>query len=225
MASITTTEPALLRLLQLSSPALPVGAYAFSQGLEYAIEAQWLCNAGDVERWLMLQLRHGVTKVDLVLLKRLLQAWQDEDPDAVRYWNAMVLACRETAEFRNAELAMGEALHRLLPALGLVVPAGPVGPSYVAIFAAVAHQWQLDFKLAAFAYTWGWLENQVGAATKLLPMGQNTAQGLLVAMQALVPDCITAAACDPEQEPGAGLPATAIASCLHESQYSRLFRS
>src|SRR5687767_13898383 len=115
MPAFSTTDTALLRMMQLGSPALPVGAYAFSQGLEYAIEANWLRSVDDVHEWIRHQILHGLACVDLPLVQRLWQASAEHDDDAIRYWNAYVVACRETAEFRLSEIAMGEALARLLP--------------------------------------------------------------------------------------------------------------
>lgn len=222
---ITTTDTALLRLLQLASPALPVGAYAFSQGLEYGIDAQWLRTPDDVRAWLMLQLQHGVAGVDLPLLLHLHTAWQGDDGAAAVYWNDYVLACRETAEFRLAEIATGEALARLLPALGISVPAQLTPPTLLALFARAAVQWHLSAALTLYGYAWSWLENQVMAATKLLPLGQTQAQILLGELQAQLPALVEAALAAPDAEPGAGLPGVALAGCLHETQYSRLFRS
>lgn len=225
MSIITTTDSALLRLLQLSSPALPVGAYAFSQGLELGIEAQWLRKPDDVREWLRLQLHQSVAGVDLPLLLHLHAAWSKEDLSAVAWWNDYTLACRETAEFRLAELAMGEALARLLPALGIAVPVALQQPGFLTLFARAAVHWELSAQLTLYGYAWSWLENQVMAATKLLPLGQTQAQVLIGALQVELPALIAAALAQPDAEPGAGLPGVALAGALHETQYSRLFRS
>lgn len=223
--TITITEHRLLRLMQLASPALPVGAYAFSQGLESAMEAGWLRDREALRDWLALQIRHALGEVDLVLLRRAVLAWEAGEVEDVVYWNAMVLACRETAEFRSAELAMGEALARLLPALGCAPCEALRQPTFIVLFARAAGYWQLGFEAAALAYAWSWLENQVAAATKILPLGQTAAQLLLDLLQSDLPGSIAAAAANEDAEPGACLPGLAIASCRHESQYSRLFRS
>lgn len=223
--TITITEHRLLRLLQLASPALPVGAYSFSQGLESAMEAGWVGDREALRGWLALQIRHALGEVDLVLLRRAVLAWEAGDVPELVYWNAMVLACRESAEFRAAELAMGEALARLLPALGCEPCEALRQPSFIVLFARAAVFWQLSFEAAALAYAWSWLENQVAAATKILPLGQTAAQQLLDSLQHALPDAVAAAAANEDAEPGACLPGLAIASCLHESQYSRLFRS
>jgi urease accessory protein len=65
----------LLNLLHISSPALPIGAFAYSQGLEYTLEAGWCKNADDVEHWIKSVMVHGLGGVDLPILKRLHQAW------------------------------------------------------------------------------------------------------------------------------------------------------
>ncbi len=223
MRTITTTDHALLRLLQLSSVSLPVGGYAFSQGMEYAIDAVWVRNAEQVESWLQLQLLQGVARTDLPLLRL---AMQD---DAEVHWqtlNDLSLACRETRELRLTDSAMGEALRRVLRNLGIEVPdVLQQEVSFIVLFAFAAKHWGLAFDAAALGLGWSWLENQVAAATKLVPLGQTQAQQLLNDLQPLLPQAIEIAKDVEEDFIGAGLPALAIASSRHETQYSRLFRS
>jgi len=223
MRTITTTDHALMRLLQLSSVSLPVGGYAFSQGMEYAIDAGWVRNAEQVESWLQLQLLQGVASTDLPLLRL---AMQD---DAEAHWQALndlSLACRETRELRLTDSAMGEALRRVLKNLGIDVPAQlQQEVSFIVLFAFAAKHWGLAFDAAALGLGWSWLENQVAAATKLVPLGQTQAQQLLNDLQPLLPQAIEIAKGVEEDFIGAGLPALAIASSRHETQYSRLFRS
>lgn len=223
MRTITTTDHALMRLLQLSSVSLPVGGYAFSQGMEYAIDAGWVRNAEQVESWLQLQLLQGVARTDLPLLRL---AMQD---DAEAHWqtlNDLSLACRETRELRLTDSAMGEALRRVLRNLGIEVPdVLQQEVSFIVLFAFAAKHWGLAFDATALGLGWSWLENQVAAATKLVPLGQTQAQQLLNDLQPLLPQAIEIAKSVEEDFIGAGLPALAIASSRHETQYSRLFRS
>lgn len=224
MASIiTTTDHALLRLLQLSSVSLPVGGYAFSQGLEYAIDTGWVSKADQVADWLELQLLHTVARTDLPLLRLAMQA----DSDA--RWqelNDLSLACRETRELRLTDSAMGEALRRVLRNLGIEVPeALQREVSFIVLFAFAARHWQINDESAALGLGWSWLENQVAAATKLVPLGQTQAQQLLNDLQPLLPQAFEIAKGVAQAYIGAGLPALAIASSRHEIQYSRLFRS
>ena len=224
--AITTTDTALLRLLQLSSAALPVGGYAFSQGMESAVEAGWLPDAASAREWLELQLRQSQARVDLPLLARAHAAAKRGDGTQLAYWNDYTLACRETAELRLADVAMGEALVRLLKHLEVPTAALPeTDVTFVAAFAAASSHFGLDERLALHGYSWSWLESQVAAATKLVPLGQSAAQTLLGELLDVLPETLDIALDLPDEHIGASLPGLALASCWHESQYSRLFRS
>ena len=223
--SITTTDAALLRLLQLSSASLPVGGYAFSQGLEYAIDAGWVKNLEQTRDWLSLQLRESLAQVDCPILLRCHRALVECDTEQLQYWNHYALACRETRELRLTDTATGNALIRLLAQLQIEQPLARGEVSFVAAFAIAAHHWHLSEDASALGLVWAWLENQVAAATKLVPLGQTQAQQLIGDIQQQVPAAITRAQQLQDSELGAGLPALAIASAKHEHQYSRLFRS
>ena len=226
---ITTTDASLIRLMQLSSVSLPVGGYSFSQGMEYAIDCGWLTNQQQVYDWLQVQLLHSVAQVDLPLLRLLMQAAAQQDTDEILRLNDLALACRETKELRLTDTAMGEALVRLLHSLEIPQPfnygprAEPV--SFVSGFAVAAVHWGISPATAALGFSWAWLENQVAAATKLVPLGQTQSQILLGQLQPVISEAITLADSLEEHQIGAGLPAIAISSALHEQQYSRLFRS
>ena len=226
---------ALTRLLQLSSATLPVGGYAFSQGMEYAIECAWLRNSGDVEQWIKLQMMENMARVDIPVLRGIMQAVESKDWQRFNYLNDLVLASRETKELRLTDSAMGEALLRLLKNLNFDFPleldsytqggAEVEDLSFVALFAYAGSLWGIDYQACATGFIWSWLENQVASATKLVPLGQTQAQQLLVTLQPEILATIDAATLTSEQDIGGGLPALAIASALHETQYSRLFRS
>ena len=222
----TSTESALLRLLQLSSAALPVGGYSYSQGLEAAVEQGWMHDNGQVRAWLSLQLNEAHARVDLPLLLRQLDAAGRRDADDLRRWNAWVLACRDTAELRAAEIAMGEALLRLAPSLDIDVPWQARGETaFITGFAMAAAHWRIEPKQACLGYLWSWLENQVAAATRLTALGQTAAQRLLDALIGELPEIVNKAGGLGDDELGSCLPALALASSYHEQQYCRLFRS
>jgi urease accessory protein len=219
---------ALARLLQLSSVSLPVGGFAFSQGLEYAVESGWLRKQLDVEEWFSLQLTENIARVDLPILREVMLATQQQDWSLFTYLNDLVLASRETRELRLTDTAMGEALFRLLKSLDFAMPFVETQQeeiSFVCLFGYAAAQWQIPYRLAAMGLSWSWLENQVAAATKLVPLGQTQAQQLLVGFQTRLPRVLDLAETIEAHEIGGGLPALAIASALHETQYTRLFRS
>lgn len=223
---ITTTDSALLRLLQLSSASLPVGAYAFSQGLEYATESAWVTTMADTEAWLENQIQHSLAWTDLPILLRMLDALSAQDTEQVNYWNHYILACRETKELSLADTATGEALVRLLKKLDVATPRVTLAsPSFLTVFAQAAFHWRISKDACLLGYLWSWLENQVAAATKLVPLGQTQAQQLLGRLQEGLPQALKTARRVNDNEIGASLPALSIASACHETQYTRLFRS
>ncbi len=221
--TVIHTDPSLLRLFQLASAALPVGGYSFSQGMESAVEAGWLPDRATTSDWLQLQLDHGLTRVDLPLLRR---QWSSvADASALSYWNATCLACRETSEIRLADTAMGRALRKLCIELEVPVLCEEKEISFVTMFAIAAKHWRIDVEQTCQGFAWAWLENQVAAATKLVPLGQTAAQQLLSELMPAVVQAVTASSAIQDEEIGGSLPGLALASCWHETQYSRLFRS
>ena len=223
---ITTTDSRLLRLLQLSSVSLPVGGYAFSQGMEYAIDKGWVKNKANVFDWTKLQIQQSVARVDLPVLRLCMDAVREQSIERLLELNDLTLACRETKELRLNDTAMGEALSRLMRSLEIETPfARTEDISFVTLFAIAASHWKIEFDLAALGFTWSWLENQIAAATKLVPLGQTQAQELLGELQSGISQAISLSLTIEENNIGAGLPMVAIASAQHETQYSRLFRS
>ncbi|WP_369920581.1 urease accessory protein UreF [Marinomonas polaris] len=225
-SNIVTTDISLLRLLQLSSVGLPVGGFAFSQGMEYAIDQGWVKNKAEVSDWIGLQLQQSVARIDLPVLQLCMAAAKQNDTERLLELNDLILACRETKELRLNDTAMGEALFRLMGSLQIDTPFKRLDEmSFVTLFAIAANHWGLQADLACLGFAWSWLENQIAAATKLVPLGQTQAQELLGELQTDIRHAIAMSLNIEEERVGAGLPAIAIASALHETQYSRLFRS
>ena len=110
-----------LRLFQLISPSLPVGAFTYSQGLEWAIEADWVTDKPSLKGWLQSILAASVTTLELPVLIRLLNGFNQADEGSVLYWTKWLIACRETMELRKEERQRGAALARLLPSLGIQI--------------------------------------------------------------------------------------------------------
>lgn len=212
-----------LHLLHLSSPALPVGAYAYSQGLEYAIEAGWVAD-GRLRRWLSDGLRLGVARTDLPVLRRVHAAVDDRE--ALDTWNDLLLASRETRELLLEDRQIGAALWRLLGQLdGAPLPCLSQQPGYAVAFAVACARWAVPVADAMAGYCYSWLENSVTAATKLVPLGQTAAQRLLLELLEGVADACAVAANTEDHAIGLSLPGLALASCRHEHQHTRLFRS
>ena len=106
----STGSSGRLRLWQLISPALPVGAYSYSGGLETAIGQDWITEAGGVEAWIAGQLEHGLSMLDVPVLARLHAAWGEDPTDGVMHWTRFLAASRETAELRAEDAHLGGAL-------------------------------------------------------------------------------------------------------------------
>ena len=202
----------LARLLQLASPTLPVGAYSYSQGLEAAVEAGIVKDAPSAEAWIGDALSFSVGRFEAPVLWRMMQG------EAL---NDFFLASRETAELRAETLQMGHSLKALVEELGLGgVPVEE--PSYPTVYAFAVERMMLDRRDALIAYLWSWLENQVMAAVKTVPLGQTAGQKILLALGSRLSDIARQAE---TIEPANFVPGLAMLSTRHETQYSRLFRS
>jgi len=217
-----------LALMRLVSPSLPVGAYAGSEGLEYAVEAGWLTTEPEVGDWLGGRLAHSLCRLDIPLLARFHAAWQAEDGAALARWSAFLAAARETEELAAHDRSLGRSLARLLADLG-VARAREFGDgahvSYTAAFALAADAWGVPLAAAAEGYLFAWLESQVAAAIKLVPLGQTQGQRIIGALMEEIPRLAAHGCALADEEIGFSEPGLAIASALHESQYARLFRS
>jgi urease accessory protein len=222
------TDLSLLRLLQLVSPGLPIGMYSYSQGMERAIADGWINNSDDAASWLVGLLSEGLARVDAPILARLYDAWLNSDQANVEHWSQQLIACRETAELRNEDRQTGQALARLLVNLEL-----PEAQSWLrhsdatlaTLFSLAAVRWQISKSDAITGYLWGWLENQVLCAVKLIPLGQVAGQQLLKKTAEQLPALVQQSLDINNDEIGGSVFGLALASSRHEMQYSRLFRS
>lgn len=217
-----------LRLMQLSSGSLPVGAFTWSQGLEWAVEAGWVTDVASFERWQRQQMVHGFFAVDLPLLARLYQACMADDLPRARGWVQYLLACRETRELREEERSRGAAFTRLLYQWEPQTPDAwrPLfTSSQLCGLAWLAVRWQTGLPPMALSLGFSWIEGAVMAGVKLVPFGQQAAQKLILSLSDEYAAGMAGALACPDDALGAGTPLSAIASSCHETQYSRLFRS
>ncbi|MFJ4157577.1 urease accessory protein UreF [Pseudomonas sp. NPDC089752] len=222
------SDLALLRLLQLSSPGLPVGGFTYSQGLEWAVEAGWVRDLAGFSAWQREQMHDTLAYLDWPILARLYHACQAEDAEAFAHWSRFLLANRETAELRLEEQQRGAALARLLDGWQLGQdPAwrASLELSQLSGMAWLAVHWSIPLRQLALGHAFAWLEGAVMAGVKLVPFGQQAAQTLLRDLSAALPEVIDQALALGDDQLGGGLPLLAIASSRHETQYTRLFRS
>ena len=224
---MTNHQVSLLRLMQLVSPTLPIGAFAYSQGQEYAIDRGWLKTAAQVEDWIGGILHRGIGRLDAPVLLRLHRAWTDGNEADVWYWNKYLLASREARELLDEDLQVGRALAILLDSLEVpgAAPWRDQEPSLACQFALAASHWGIPAEQTLLGYLWSWCENQIAAASKTLPLGQTDAQRILQRLLQQIPQVVNHALALSDADIGGSLPGVAIASAYHETQYSRLFRS
>jgi len=219
---------ALIRLLHLVSPTLPVGAYTYSQGLEWAVETGVVKNEATALAWIGECLEFGIARFEAVYLARMLAAWEEDDRARLAELDAEFVASRESAELRAETLQMGHSLVRLLADLteGQVSPLADFDePSFPLAWSCAAAAWAIPAQDAVAGYLWAWTENQVMAAVKTVPLGQTAGQRMLLALGQRIPELAIEAAASPIDATHNFLPAFAIACSCHETQYTRLFRS
>lgn len=230
-AATVESALALVRLLQLASPALPIGAYSYSQGLESSVAQDWVRDAETAQRWIGEALELVVAPGEAAALWRLLVAVQRGDWTAAQEWNDWLRASREAFELRAETEQMGEALVKLAGDLDLLDKAARAASAAMrpvtlpAAFALAARGFGISPEPAATAYLWSWLENQVLAAIKTIPLGQVAGQRLLTELGARIPAALAIAQSIADENMSTFAPGLALASSFHETQYSRLFRS
>lgn len=218
----------LAQLLRLASPMLPVGAYSYSQGLEWAVEEGAVRDEQTALRWIGDALAFNIGTLEAPVWRHLYQAWSANDVLNAARWNTRFLAVRETAELRTETVQMGEALKLVLKATGEIDTA-PLDrieqAAFPTAFSFAAQGLGVPLREGLTGYLWAWGENQVSAAMKLVPLGQSSGQRILAKLIGLLPG-IAAKALETDDDMLSNFaPGLAIASSRHETQYTRLFRS
>jgi urease accessory protein len=222
---------ALVRLLQLASPTLPIGAYSYSQGLEWAVAAGTVGDAASARAWIGDALALVVAPGEAAVTWRALEAAQRQDWSELAEWNDWFRASREAAELRAETEQMGASLARLASGLELLDAAARSAADALApitlpaAYALFARGFGVPAEAALTAYVWSWLENQVLAAIKTIPLGQLAGQRLLAELGARIPAATATARALAAADVSSFAPGLALASSRHETQYSRLFRS
>lgn len=219
----------LLAMLRLGSAALPIGAFAYSQGVEAAIAKGWVQTAGEAQSWIIGMLECSVLTHDVPLLVRIREAWQGLGLEELLKLNSRWRAARATFELRDEDRQLGGSLMRLLANQGCV-EAGDwlrtgVEASLGAAMGLAGIHWCIEAVALASAYSFSWCEAQVGAVTRLIPLGQTEAQKVLSAAITTAAQQLAAAIARSDEEISSSVMGQTLCSMWHETQYSRLFRS
>ena len=227
-----TTPSTLLRMMWLASPALPVGGFSYSEGLESAVDSGRVTDELSAGNWLLDQLTLGLARADLPAAAQAFAAWEQHDFARVTALNDWVRLTRETAEARQQTEQMGRSLALWLQhgeqaddarvaQLAGMRPA----PTWPLAFALATQFSGADAREALLTLAFGWAENMVQAAMKSVPLGQLAAQRMLAELVQAIPDEVERALALPDDARQAFTPMLAILCAQHETQYSRLFRS
>ena len=220
----------LIQLIWLASPALPVGGFSYSEGLEVAVERAGVTTESAASDWLEDQLHLSLARADLAVMAQAITAWRSEDFAHVQQLNDWVLHTRETSELRAQTEQMGRSLvawlhnHEGANPVHMQVCAD-LPPTYPVAFALAVSPTQACTRDCLLTYAFGWAENMVQAALKSVPLGQSSGQRILARLSKSIPDAVQAAIQLPDNERQSFAPMLAILSSQHETQYSRLFRS
>ena len=225
------TSAALLQLMWLASPALPVGGYSYSEGLEAAIHAGHVLDEATTGHWLTNQLQLSLARSEMPLVAQAHAAWLRHDLDRICTLNTWVTATREASETRQQTQQMGRSMVEWLKNRGLqddriaMLGALMPTPTWPVAFALAAAQSGASAHDALLSFGFGWAENMVQAALKSVPLGQNAGQRVLSTLTDRLPAAVTQALTLDDESRQAHAPMLAILAAQHESQYSRLFRS
>ncbi|MCM1985403.1 urease accessory protein UreF [Lyngbya confervoides] len=215
----------LIKLLQLASPSLPVGAYSYSEGLETLCDRGLLTTASALERWLRAELDYGSINVETAVMLRVLRA--ATEVDTVRFWNSWYAASRETEELRGQSLQMGRSLLQLISNLEphFSAPLAARHCHYCTAFGLAAALWHIDPQSASLGYLHSWVANLVNAGIKLIPLGQTQGQQIQANLSGAVLQTSEKVLPWTDDQLEANSWGLQLASMNHEGLYSRIFRS
>ena len=220
----------LLQLIWLASPALPVGGFSYSEGLETAMDRAQPATEMIASDWLTDQLQISLARGDLAVMAQAISAWRAGDLPRARQLNDWVLQTRETSELRAQAEQMGRSLLDWLrnhdgANAAHIEACAQMQPTFPVAFALAVSQTEAGVRDCLLAYAFGWAENMTQAAIKSVPLGQSAGQRMLARLAGGIPTAVEAAMQLSDDERQAFSPMLAILSSQHETQYSRLFRS
>lgn len=219
-------DASLLQLIWLASPALPVGGFSYSEGLEAAVEHGLVDSEASAALWLVDQLHTTLSRGELAVVAEAARAWRAHDQDRIQQLNDWMLQTRETSEMRQQTEQMGRSLVEWLKSIDPATAVRATQPlTYPVAFALAVASGQASDRDALLTFAFGWAENMMQAAIKSVPLGQASGQRILQQLAAEIPLAVDLALSLSDGDRQVFSPMLAILSSRHETQYSRLFRS
>lgn len=230
--------PSLLQLMWLASPALPIGGFSYSEGIEAGVDVTYIATFSIANEWLIDQLHLGLARADLAVVAKAIPAWRRGDLNRIDELNDWVLHSRETSELRLQTEQMGRSMldwwrkqpifhgvHDMSEFFSPSTSSFLKSPTYPIVFALAASSTQASIRDCLMSFAFGWAENMTQAAVRAVPLGQTDGQRILANLTEHIPAAVDAAIRLQDSERQAFSPMLAILSSQHETQYSRLFRS
>ena len=234
--------PSLLQLMWLASPALPIGGFSYSEGIEAGVDSACIATFREANDWLVDQLHLTLARADLAAVAKAIPAWRRGDSTRIDELNDWVLQTRETSELRLQTEQMGRSMldwlrkqpsfhvnfsdeQVFLPTDKKTTSGFLKSPTYPLVFALAASSTQASVRDCLMSFAFGWAENMTQAAVRAVPLGQTDGQRILANLTEHIPTAVDAAMLLQDSERQAFSPMLAILSSQHETQYSRLFRS
>ena len=218
----------LFLLLSWFSPNYPVGGYAYSHGLEHAVEAAEVTDGPCLREWIATVLLHGSGRVDGVLFREVHRAILSSDHERLNELAELSVALQATAELALESRAQGEAFltatRSAWPADELEWLSEPAPAFSIAVAVACAAH-GIGLRSGLLAWYHAFASNLVSAGIRLVPLGQSEGQRTLAALASTVRDATRQAESLSMDDLGTAAPLLDLASIHHETQYSRLFRS
>lgn len=227
--STDSSNHALLKLLQLASPAIPVGAYSYSEGIETLVDTGAIASSQNLKHWLVQELKYGAIRIEAAVMVRAYETVAMGDVAALVYWNQWLSAFRETEELRQQSWQMGRSLMRLLlelqPQLANVIDAVGNPCNFAIAFGIAAAGWKIDILATLLGYLHSWATNLITAGVKLVPLGQTAGQQMLLELHTNLIDAAAEILTLEDDDLSSCSWGLSLASMAHETQYTRLFRS
>jgi urease accessory protein len=226
---LSQDDLALLHLLQLASPALPVGAYSYSEGLEALVDHGVIASQETLDNWIKQELQYGTIRIEAAVMLRVYRCIGGDDLVGAAQWNAWLSAARESEELRQQSWQMGRSLLKLFidlqPQWRTIAEAINYPYNYAVAFGMVAACWQIDPRAAIIGYLQSWISNAISAGVRLIPLGQTSGQQILLNVYDLAIEATQKILWLKDEELSSCSWGLALASMAHQKQYTRLFRS